>query len=198
MAPDPGIPADLIRNRPDIRAAEARYDAARAALGQARAALYPSLSLSGTIEAERTTQGAASSSGSLLSLGPSLRLPALPQGPARASISAAESRVAAAHADWTSAVLTALYEVEAALIDYRAAVRAEAAAERAVTLHAQARRLMRDATSAGEATLSDLISVEDALAAAETLQASAQLNRARSFALLNIRLGAGADSDKSR
>lgn len=193
MAPDPGIPADLIRNRPDIRAAEARYDAARAALGQARAALYPSLSLSGTIEAARNTRGAATSTGSLLSLGPNLRLPALPQGPARASISAADSRVEAAHADWTSAVLKALYEVETALIDYRAAVRSEAAADRAVNLHAQARRLMRDATSAGEATLSDLISVEDALASAETVQATAQLNRARSFALLNIRLGAGAD-----
>lgn len=198
MAPDPGIPADLIRNRPDIRAAEARYDAARAALGQARAALYPSLSLAGTIEVERSTQGARASAGNLLSLGPSLRLPALPQAPARASISAAEARVEAAHADWTAAVLTALYEVETALIDYRAAVRAEAGADRAVTLHAQARHLMRDATSAGEATLSDLISVEDALASAETLQASTQLNRARSFAVLNIRLGAGADSASSR
>lgn len=195
MAPDPGIPADLIRNRPDIRAAEARYDAACSALGQAHAALYPSLSLSGTIQLERLTLGRASSSGSVLSVGPNLRLPALPQGPARASISAGASQLEAAYADWTSAVLKGLYEVEAALLDYRAAVRSETAADRAVTLHGQARSLMRDAAAAGESTLGDLIAVEDALAAAETVQASARLNRARSFAQLNIRLGAGTQPD---
>ena len=110
----------------------------------------------------------------------------------RANISAGAAQLEAAHADWTSAVLKGLYEVEAALLDYRAAVRSEAAADRAVNLHDQARRLMRDAATAGEATLSDLIAVEDALASAEAVQASARLNRARSFAQLNIRLGAGA------
>lgn len=192
MAPDPGVPADLIRNRPDIRAAEARYDAARAGLGQARAALYPSLSLSGTIEAERLALGSTSTRGSVLSVGPNLRLPALPQGPARANISSGTAQLQAAHADWTSAVLKGLYEVEAALLNYRAAVRSEAAADRAVNLHDQARRLMLDAAAAGEATLSDLIAVEDALASAEAVQASARWNRARSFAQLNIRLGAGS------
>lgn len=193
LAPDPGIPADLLRNRPDIHAAEARYDAARAALGQARAALYPRLSLSGTIEAEQRVLGGASAGGNgVVAIGPNLRLPALPQAPARAGVEAAVARVEAAHADWTSAVLKALYEVEAALLDYRAAARAETAADRAVTLHGQARKLMRDATAAGEATLSDLIAVEDALAAAEAAQANARRNRAGSFVLLNIRLGAGS------
>lgn len=198
MAPDPGLPADLVRNRPDIQAAEARYDAARAGLGQARAALYPRLSLTGTIEAERTVLGGTSGGGGQVSLGPNLRLPALPQGPARAGVDAASARVEAAHADWTSAVLKALYEVEAALLDYRAAVRAEGAADRAVRLHAEARRLTRDAVTQGEATLSDLIAVEDALASAESAQASARRNRSQSFVLLNIRLGAGSDTAESR
>lgn len=193
LSPDPGIPADLIRNRPDLQAAEARYDAARAALGQARAAFYPQLSLSGTIEAGRTIASASGSSGrGLISVGPSLRLPALPQGPARARTTAAEADVAAAHADWTAAVLKALYEVEAALIDYRTTAQAEAAADRAVGLHAKARNLTRDAASAGEATLGDLISVEDALSNAEAALASARLSRALAFARLNQRLGAGA------
>lgn len=107
LTPDPGVPADLIRNRPDLRLAEANYDVARAALGQARAALYPRLSLSGSIEARRTITGTGSYGGGLIEAGPSLRLPDLPQTAAKAETSAAEQRVIAAHADWTSAVLGA-------------------------------------------------------------------------------------------
>lgn len=191
LAPDPGIPADLIRNRPDLQVAEARYDAARAALGQARAAFFPQLSLSGTIEAGRTLGAPGTAGRGLVSVGPSLRLPSLPQGPARARTDAAEAQVVAAHADWTAAVLRALYDVEAALVDYQTSAKAEAAADRAVGLHARARSLTREATAAGEATLSDLIAVEDALSNAESALASARLSRALAFARLNQRLGAG-------
>ncbi|MFN4128203.1 MAG: TolC family protein [Paracoccaceae bacterium] len=192
LSPDPGIPADLIRNRPDLQVAEARYDAARAALGQARAAFFPQLSLSGTIEAGRTLGASGIGGRGLVSVGPSLRLPSLPQGPAQARADAAEAGVVAAHADWTAAVLKALNEVEAALIDYQTTAKAEAAADRAVGLHAKARSLTRAATAAGEATLSDLIAVEDALSNAESALASTRLSRALAFARLNQRLGAGA------
>lgn len=189
LAPDPGIPADLIRNRPDIQAAEASYDIAVAGLGQARAALYPRLSIAGTIEAQRSFGNGGSSA---LSVGPSLRFPALPTGPAQANVTAATARVEAAYADWTQTVLQALYEVEAALLDYRAAARTETAADRAVALHKKSTALTRDAASAGEATLGDLITVEAALAQAETAQAEARLARAQAFARLNIRLGSGS------
>ncbi len=195
LAPDPGVPADLLRNRPDIQAAEAAYDVARAGLGRARAALYPSLSLSGTIEAERRISGGRS--GSSVSVGPSLRLPSIPQKSTRAGIDAAISRVEAAHADWTSRVLKALAEVESALLDYRAASQSESAADRAVSLYAKSRALTRELAAEGDATLSDLIAIEEALAAAETTQADQRLTRALAFAQLNIRLGAGAAAPDS-
>lgn len=44
-----GIPTDLVRNRPDVRAAEARLLAAGERIGAARAALLPQISLSGTL-----------------------------------------------------------------------------------------------------------------------------------------------------
>lgn len=191
-APDLGIPADLIRNRPDLQVAQARYDSARADLGQARAAFYPQLSLSGTIEVGRGLGPNGVGPQTDVSIGPSLRLPALPQGPARARATAAEAEITAAHADWTSAVLKALYEVEAALIDYRSAARAEASTDHALNLHAQTRKLIRTAAASGEATLGDLISVEDALSNAESAQADARLARALAFVRLNQRLGAGA------
>lgn len=188
LAPDPGIPADLLRNRPDLAVAEAAYDAARAGVGQARSALYPRLSLSGVIEASADRDDRFRSA----TLGPALRLPTLPLGPARAGVSAAEARVAAAHADWTEAVLQALLEVEIALLDYRAAAASEGAAERAVRLYGEAASLTRELAARGEVTLGDLIDAEEELARAETARAEARATRARAFIALNIRLGAGA------
>lgn len=192
LPPDPGVPADLIRNRPDLRLAEARYDAARAALGQARAQLYPSLSLSGMVEVVHTRTGTHGSTGNLAQFGPSLRLPALPGGATQAGVDAATQGVVAAHADWTAAVLKALGEVETGLLSYRSAVATEAAAEKAVRLHAETREMTSKATGLGEATLSDLIAVEDALSEAETVRCDARLARAQAFVQLNLRLGSGA------
>jgi multidrug efflux system outer membrane protein len=187
LAPDPGVPADLLRNRPDIALAEAAYDAARASLGGARAALYPRLSLSGTIEARRSDgplDGTVEAQ-----LGPALRLPAFPPGPARAGVAGRAAEVAAAHAEWRGAVLAALAEVEAALADYRAAAAAEAAAARARSLYAEAAGLSRALAEAGEATLGDLLDAEEAVARADRTLAAARLARALAYARLNLRLG---------
>ncbi len=188
QAPDLAIPADLVRNRPDLRLAAARYDSARADLGSARAALYPQLSLSGTIELRRGGAGQAVAG----SLGPVLRLPSLPTTPARASIDAAEARLRAAHADWQGAALRALFDVEAALLDYRATTDAERAAARAAQLHREATRLLQSALEQGEATLAEVLAAETEAGAAETLLADARLARARAFIRLNLHLGSGA------
>ncbi len=195
LAPDPGVPADLLRNRPDIALAGAAYDAARADLGGARAALYPRLSLSGTIEARRSQSGSGPFDGTVeATLGPALRLPAFPADSARAGVRSREAEVRAAHAEWRAAVLAALAEVEGALAEYRAAAASESAAGRARSLYAEAAGLSRDLVSAGEATLGDLIDAEEAVARADRALAAARLARALAFARLNLRLGGGADT----
>lgn len=192
LAPDPGVPADLLRNRPDIALAEAAYDIARADLGTARAALYPRLSLAGTIEARRSNDGGAWDGTVETQLGPALRLPAFPGDSARAGVAGRTAEVTAAHAEWRAAVLSALAEVEAALAGYRAAAASEGAAGRARELYTEAATLTRQLTTAGEATLGDLLDAEEAVARADRTLAAARFTRARAFAELNLRLGGGA------
>lgn len=187
LAPDPGIPADLLRNRPDIRVAEQEYYAALAELDQARAALYPGLSLSGAVTLTRaggqTTQAGY--------FGPALRLPAFPADAARAGVEARHARVRAAHAIWRTTVLGAVLEVENALLDYRAVSSSEAAALRAARLHREVLDLTRDLFAGGEATLGDLIDAEQAVAEADQVVAETRYRRGLGFVALNVALGAG-------
>lgn len=195
LSPEVGIPADLLRNRPDIRIAERRYYIALADLGQAKAALYPRLSLAGTISASVLRGGGG---GTGYSFGPALQLPVLPGAPARATVDGGRARVTEAHALWKSTVLAAILEVENALIDYRAASASAAASEKAVRLYGEALALTRQVFEQGDATLGDLIDAEQALATAEETRAGMRLRRGQSFVDLNTRLGAGSAAPQQR
>lgn len=188
MSPDVGIPADLMRNRPDIQVAERQYYIALAGVTEAQAALYPKLSLTGTL----TLQSAAGvKSSSNYVFGPQVQLPALPGKAARAGVDQARAAVASAHANWKSTVLTALLEVENAMLDYRAAVATQKSSDTAARLYGESLDLTRKVFAQGDATLSDLIDAERALAQARQTQAQTLDERTRSFIALNVRLGAG-------
>ncbi len=198
LAPDPVVPADLIRNRPDLLVAEARYNGARAALGSARAELYPSLVISGLIDARRITarnpltDATETRRGSVVSLGPSLRLPELPTRATRASISAAAMRVEAEYQAWHAEVLKALFEVESSLLDYRKATEAEALSQRTVTLQSEAADLLLAALREGEATFGEMAAIQSDLIDLELTEVDKRLARARGFVDLHLRLGIGA------
>lgn len=188
MSPDVGIPADLMRNRPDIEVAERQYYIALAGVTQAEAAQYPKLSLAGTLTLEGMV-GAKSASNYVF--GPSVSLPPLPGKQAKAGVAQARASVAAAHANWKSTVLTALLEVENAMLDYQAAATAQKSTDKAARLYTETLDLTRKVFAQGDATLSDLIDAEQALAQAQQAQAQTLDERARSFVALNVRLGAG-------
>lgn len=94
------LPADLVRQRPDIRASEARLHAASAAIGVAEANLYPRLTLSGGISSDRTRIEDVLGSGinvwnvGLAAVQPLLRQPEL-QARKRQAIAAYEEALAA-------------------------------------------------------------------------------------------------------
>ncbi|MFA7433241.1 MAG: efflux transporter outer membrane subunit [Gemmobacter sp.] len=188
LSPEVGIPADLLRNRPDIRIAERRYYAAHADLGAARAEELPQLSLSGTLSltsAQRSGQPAHV-------FGPVLRLPAVPGSPRRAATEARESQLRQARMIWEQTVLDAIAEVETALAEYGASHRSLRSAERSVQLYAEAVSLTRAMIEGNGGTLRDLIDAELRLATANSQRTENQRQLGRSFVALNVNLGSGS------
>ena len=117
MAPVPaGIPADLLAQRPDVRAARQRLEAARHAVGARRAELLPSLSLSGAIGLQSTDSGDWFDSDQWFrNLGVNLLAPVFQGGRLRGQVSLAEARLDEAAAAFGRSVVTAVNEVQAAL-----------------------------------------------------------------------------------
>ena len=120
LSPVPaGLPADLLMQRPDVRAGALRLEAARQQVGVARAEMLPSLSLTGT----GGTQ--SSSLASLVDVDQrfanfvaQLTAPLFQGGRLRANIDAAEARYKQQAAAYENTVLTAFREVKAALVAY--------------------------------------------------------------------------------
>ncbi|APG87892.1 NodT, RND efflux system, outer membrane lipoprotein (plasmid) [Sinorhizobium americanum CCGM7] len=107
------VPADALRQRPDINALELEVSASLAEVGAAKADLYPSLSLGGSV-----TIGSSSLTGTSApwSFGPALSIPLFNGGGRRAAVASAVAAYDLAVAAYKSGVLDAVAEVETALV----------------------------------------------------------------------------------
>lgn len=191
MTPDTGIPADLIRNRPDIIILEQSYEEAIAEINIAQAALYPSLSLSGLISINTLVN---STSRPEYFFGPTIQFPDLPLKSARARVKLRHARAEQAYKEWENTILTAILEVENALVDYAAVARAIGAAQRAVSLSEETVSLTRTVLGKGEATVLDLITAQQNLATANRTLADLRFRQVQGFTAINVGLGAGRDA----
>lgn len=137
-----GLPSDLLRRRPDIRSAEERIRSATARVGVATADLYPRFSLTGSLGVSAgDVAGLGSIANRFWSIGPGVSWPLLDGGRIRANIRVQEALATEQGLVYQRTVLTALRDVETALVAFqteqqrRAALQeAEAAARRAVDL----------------------------------------------------------------
>ncbi len=179
---DPGVPAALIKNRPDIRSAEAEYLASIADIGVAEAQLYPSLRISGSIRL------AGESS---IGVSPSLSVPVLGRNVLRAQTAATQARAQQAHVAWRQSVLNATEEVQIALVQVHQADKQLRLLRESVAANRDAVELARTAFGLGEMKLNELLSVELNSASAEINVTAAKLTYAIAWAQLNVAIGMG-------
>ena len=114
-----GVPADLLRRRPDVRKAERNLAAQTAKVGVVTAELYPKFTLSGSIGLEALSTGNLFSSGSkFYGFGPSISLPIFAGGAIRQNIEVQSALQEQALIQYEAVILGALEEVENALVAY--------------------------------------------------------------------------------
>ncbi len=112
-----GLPSDLLERRPDIREAENTLKAANADIGAARAAFFPSISLTGEYgTASSRLAGLFGSNRAIWSFGPSVNIPVFEGGTNFANLAAAKTQKSIAVAQYEKAVQTAFQEVSDGLV----------------------------------------------------------------------------------
>ena len=116
--PPAGLPSDLLERRPDIRSAEQVLVAANAQVGVARAALFPSISLTASLGAQSAELSTLLSSGAgIWSLGFALAQPIFDGGRREARVDQAQARREQALAGYQRSIETAFREVSDALVN---------------------------------------------------------------------------------
>ena len=113
-------PDSLVRQRPDVAAAERRLAASTAFVGAATAEYLPRVTVNGTAGYTSADLDAIGNTGtSRYTVGPVISWPALNLGRVKARTDAAKARQAEAKARYERAVLVALQDVETSLVTYR-------------------------------------------------------------------------------
>jgi NodT family efflux transporter outer membrane factor (OMF) lipoprotein len=193
------LPATLVRQRPDILAAESQLHAASAAIGVAVAQEFPSLQLTGSLARQALTPGSLfHDNSSLVSGAAGLTAPLFQGGALRAQAKAARAAFAAQQASYRQTVLSALQQVAddlRALDNDGAHV---AATRHAMDISRQSLELQRKSYAAGKSTILQLIDAERTYAQARLGLATAQIQQYQSLAGLFVALGGGWWSEQSR
>jgi NodT family efflux transporter outer membrane factor (OMF) lipoprotein len=112
-----GLPSDLLRRRPDVRAAEAQLHAATAQIGVAVSDFFPKFSLTGSINYQSDLLRTLFSTGTRAwSAGPQVTWPILQGGSIASNVQLQKALRDQAYINYHKIVLTALQDVENALV----------------------------------------------------------------------------------
>ncbi|WP_336964106.1 efflux transporter outer membrane subunit [Sphingobium aquiterrae] len=185
-----GIPADTLRQRPDVRSAERSLAAATARIGVAKAALYPALGISGNIGTSATAFRSLTDivTGGIFA---SLAQTIFDGGARRSQLRSQRAAADGAFAAYKSSVLTAIEDIENAMNALSAArirkaqftVAEDAANNAAILVRAQYR--------AGLTDFQNLLTAEQTLLSARNSLAGAQSDEVLAVAQLYGALGGG-------
>lgn len=187
-----GIPAEVLRQRPDVRAAERTLAAETARVGVAEAARYPSFTLSGSVGLEALTLGALGNSGAeTWSLVGGITAPIFQAGRLRAQVEVQDAVREQALAAYEQTILEALRDVENALVALaRSRQRAEAL-EIAAGAARSAAEMARQRYSSGLIDFQPVLDAERSALSTEDSLASARAEGMLALIRLYKALGGG-------
>lgn len=192
-----GSPADLLRRRPDLIAAERRLVAANARIGMAISEYYPKFSLSALLGSAATQSGNLFSSGAAQSAGVlGLRWRLFDFGRINAQIDQAKGQEAEALAAYRQSVLRASEDVEnafSALVNREAQATTLLAGETSLT---GARQSSFIAYQSGAASLIEVLNADETLLRASDARAQAQTESARAAIAAFRALGGGWQTEQ--
>jgi len=188
-----GLPSELLLRRPDLLAAEQQLVAANANIGAARAAYFPTLSLTAALGLQSLELNDLFDPGlsQAWSLAPQLAGPIFNAGRIRGGVEASKAQKQAALAAYEQAILNAFREVNDALVS-TVKLREQLAAEEAnVTAESKRLELSRLRYDSGVSSYSDVLDAERFLFNAQLGAIQTRSDLLASYAQLYKALGGG-------
>ena len=186
-----GIPAETLRQRPDVRAAEQQVIAETARVAQAKAARYPSFSLRGSLGTDTVSGALTGGTSVIASLVGSVVQTLFDAGRIRQQIAIQDAVQEQAVIAYEATVLTALEDVENALVSLEKSRERMAALETAVEAARNAAELARQQYTAGLADFQTVLDTQRSVLSAEDSLASTQASRTTALIQLYKALGGG-------
>jgi NodT family efflux transporter outer membrane factor (OMF) lipoprotein len=201
-----GIPADLLRQRPDVRQAEYQAMAQNANVGLATANLYPSFSIAGTLGLvaagdTNTTRSGEDGIGQLFnadsltySVGAGFVWPFLNYGRIKNNIRVQDARLQQALTSYRETVIQAAREVEDAVVTLDGARKQDAILQKTVAVAARANEVALLRFGEGFADYQRVLDAQQALFAQQGRFVGNRSNIVNAFITLYVALGGGWQS----
>jgi outer membrane protein, multidrug efflux system len=188
----PGLPSDLIERRPDIRSAEHHLVAANADVGQAKAAFFPSVTLTGLYGFQSVALSDLFEGGSQIwQFGPAVSMPFFTGGALRGNLQLAQARFEEAVAQYQKVVQHAFREVSDSLVAYRRSREFRARQQERTEANRNAAELANVRYEGGVTSYLEVLYSEQELFVAELTLAQARLAELLSVVALYRSLGGG-------
>jgi outer membrane protein, multidrug efflux system len=187
-----GLPSSLLERRPDLRAAEQQLVAANADIGQAKAAFYPQVTLTGfagfqTVALSDLFTGAAKT----WQFGPAVTVPLFTGGRLRGNLKLAQARFEESLARYQQTVQGAFHEVSDGLVAYQRTHEFRAKQEERTQANRDATELANVRYEGGVTSYLEVLYNEQELFSAELSLALARRNELLSVIQIYRALGGG-------
>ena len=195
----PGLPSEVLLRRPDVRQAEASLASASASVTAARAALFPTISLTGQGGIQSAAMATLLYPGSTFySIAAGLAAPIFDGGTRRAQLAGARGREAELLANYRRAILSALQDTEASLAALQRNNELVAAQTARVNAAQQAYNIADAQFRVGTVDLLTVLNTQTNLFLARNALAQSQAARLQSAAALFAALGGGWSAEAVR